>query len=158
MGSWQAHQLFMYQYFQIRYCASLMITLRVSKHVVLETTFNIALNDIHTTSLVLTVLNRIAFSYIHNVMDTLKLKFWKLFSPAHGCASRLTNTLDIEMKILHSVCSLVKSLSSRFQILLMTRPRFSVHYYCTETKHRMVCDAKKCQNVGNVVLKLWSQK
>jgi hypothetical protein len=86
-----------------------MITLCGSKHVALETTFNIALNDIHTTSLILTALNRIAFPYIHNMMDTLKLKFWKLFSPAHGCASRLTNTLDIEMKILHSVCSLLKS-------------------------------------------------
>jgi hypothetical protein len=46
MGSRRHTNFFMYQYSQIRYCASLMMDLAVSKNVAHVITFNIMLKDI----------------------------------------------------------------------------------------------------------------
>jgi hypothetical protein len=82
--------------------------------------------------------------------------FWKLFSSAHAYRTRYT--VDIELKTLHPECSLFKSFLSWVEILQTRRPRSTAYYYCTKT-YRMVCDAQKCcQNVGNIVVNLWSQK
>jgi hypothetical protein len=74
-------------------------------------------------------------------------------------AYRTRYSLDIELKILHPECSLFKSSSSWVQILQTMSPRSLAYYSRTQITRRIVCDAQKyCENVGNIVVKLLSQK
>jgi len=91
--------------------------------------------------------------YLKNVLDFFFLQLTDA-TPVY----RTRYSLDIEVKTLHSECSLFKSSSSWVQILQTKWPRSPAYNSCTKTAHRMVCEAKKCQNVGNIVVNLLSQK
>ena len=94
--------------------------------------------------------------YLKNVLDFFFLQITDA-TPVY----RARYSLDIELKTLglHPERSLFKASSSWVQILRTKWPRSPTYNSCTKTTHRMVCDAKKCcQNVGNIVVNLLSQK